>query len=115
MSLEPRLAASVRIRAMRQMAEAAGGFAMVIKKGDETSGAILVQWLKNGRIPILYEQMPGFDGPGEWVKIQEQDPENQEKYLQYVSRRCKMDGDIWVVELDIADEKRFIELLEHFR
>jgi hypothetical protein len=100
---------------MRQMAEAAGGFAMVIQKGDETSGAILVQWLKKANIPVLYEQMPGFDGPGKWVKIQEQDPENQEKYLQYVNRRCKMDSDIWVIELDIADEKRFIELLEHFR
>lgn len=100
---------------MRQMAEAAGGFATIIQKGDATSGAILVQWLKYGQVPTLYEQMPGLDGPGQWVKIQEQDPENQEKYLQYVNQRCKMDSDIWVIELDIADEKRFIELLEHMR
>lgn len=115
MSLEPRLAAGVRIRAMRQMAEAQGGFATILRKGDETSGTILVQWLRNDNSAILFEQMPGFDGPGEWVKIQEQDAENQEKYLHYVNRRCERDGDIWVIELDIANEKRFTELLDHFR
>jgi hypothetical protein len=115
MALEPRLNASVKIRAMRQMAEQQGGFATVIRKGDETSGAILVQWLRNGRIPVLFEQMPSFDEPGEWRIIQEQDIENKEKYSDYLDRRWQRDSDIWVIELDIADEKRLVGLLEHFR
>lgn len=115
MTLAPRLAASLRIKALRRLAEQEGGFATVIRKGDETSGAILVQWLRNGRNPVLFEQMPSFDGPGEWAQIKEQDTENKQEYEDYLSRRAERDQDIWVIELDIADEKRLIGLLEHLR
>jgi len=111
----PRLTASIRIRALRQLAEQEGGFATVIRKGDSTSGTILVQWLKNGRTPVLFEQMPGFDSPGEWAVIQEQDIENKEKYDEYIVRRAARDHDLWVIELDIADEKRLVGLLDQFR
>ena len=38
---DPRLTAHMQVGALRRMAEGAGGFAMVVKKGDATSGQIL--------------------------------------------------------------------------
>jgi len=40
--IEPRLASGVQISALKRLAEAEGDFATVLKKGDATSGAILL-------------------------------------------------------------------------
>ncbi|MEO1046557.1 MAG: DUF1491 family protein [Pseudomonadota bacterium] len=110
--LEPRLATHVRVRALRQSVEAEGGFAMVLKKGDPVSGTLLVQQLKNGRNPALFEQMPGFDGPGEWLEIRQENPDNIQEYKDYLARRMDRDRDLWLVELDIADAERLVVLLQ---
>lgn len=109
--IEPRLATHVRVRALRQSVEAAGGFAMVLKKGDPVSGALLVQQLKNGRNPVLFEQMPAFEGPGEWLEIKQENPDNIQEYNDYIARRTARDSDLWLIELDIADAERLVALL----
>ncbi|MEM1133499.1 MAG: DUF1491 family protein [Pseudomonadota bacterium] len=110
--LEPRIATHVRVRALRQSVEAKGGFAIVLQKGDPVSGTLLVQQLKNGRNPVLFEQMPSFDGPGEWLEIRQENPDNLQEYKEYLSRRMERDRDLWLVELDIADSAQLVALLQ---
>lgn len=48
--------------------------------------------------------MPQLDGTRKWEEI----PKKQEDSQQYIGRRRKQDPDLWIVELDIANGKRFV-------
>ena len=110
--IEPRLASNMRIGALKRIIEADGGFAMILKKGDPVSGAILVQCLEKGRNPKLYERMPSLNGKPVWEAIWSEDTDNKGNLSEYLERRTSRDGDLWVIEVDIADSERLIGLLE---
>lgn len=90
-------------------AQDAGGFAMVLRKGDATSGVILMQLLQKGTEFGLFERMSdgrdGFAlrpcGPQYWGKADEM--------AQYIDRRAKSDPDMWLLELDIPDAQRLVD------
>lgn len=123
--LEPRLASSILIAALRRKIEAAGGFATVLAKGDPVAGAILLVCLpernspygdaststglaqESGGKPVILEREPTFDGPGKWVRVAAQHTENEEKLSQYLAKRRASDPDIWIIELDTAQAERF--------
>lgn len=97
---EPRLQSGMIVNALVRRVNAAGGIAMVLAKGDDGAGAILVVtdaeawergWDAQGR-PALVTTGPTGD-PG--------------ALDQYVARRRERDRDLWVVELNVADAKRF--------
>jgi hypothetical protein len=67
--IEPRLASGVQISALKRLAEAEGDFATVLKKGDATSGAILLIGQVRGTDPILYERYPSLDGQSAWKSV----------------------------------------------
>lgn len=98
--IEPRLRSGLVVNALVRRVNAAGGIAMVLAKGDEAAGAILIVtdreawergWDEHGR-PALVPTGP------------QDDPSGLE---QYVARRLARDRDLWVVELNVADAKRF--------
>lgn len=109
--IEPRLASNVRIAALKRAVEAEGGFAMILKKGDPVSGAILIQCLEKGRNPRLYERMPSLDGGSVWEIIWSEDIDKKGNLSEYLDRRTSRDSDLWVIELDIADSERLDGLL----
>lgn len=105
-----RLPAHLEVSAMIRAVEAAGGFATVLAKGDRDAGAILVICCENGTNGRLYERMPQLDGTRKWTLSRQQDTENPLEFSEYWQRRKSRDRDQWIVELDIADAERFIEL-----
>jgi hypothetical protein len=88
--------------------EAAGGFATVLAKGDETSGIILVQCSDRGEPGPLLERRFGPDGRYIWEAVGPSDPKDRESRANYQDRRRKADPDLWLVELDIADAPRLV-------
>jgi hypothetical protein len=54
--------------------------------------------------------MPRPDGTRGWALSKSQDPEKSSEFSEYLDRRARQDGDLWVVELDIANGERFIGL-----
>lgn len=111
--IEPRLATDVQISAMRRLAEADGGFATVLKKGDATSGAILLIVQIRGAEPRLYDRYPSLDGKTAWqiVDLAETGDAAIQNYWQ---KRCARDPDLWVFELDVASAARLDGLLAAF-
>lgn len=118
--LEPRPASSFLVSALRRKVEAAGGFATIIKKGDPVAGALLLVCLpqrgfaeslqiapESGPLPIILEREPSFDGPGKWRAIEGHNVDNKDKIEEYLTRRQKVDPDLWIIELDVADAERF--------
>ena len=88
--------------------EAAGGFATVLAKGDETSGVILVQCSDRGQPGPLLERRFSTDGNYIWEAVGPTDPSDGESRANYQDRRRKADPDMWLIELDIADAPQLV-------
>ena len=105
-----RLPASLEVAALTRQVAAAGGFAMVLAKGDLDAGAILVVIMTNGANSRAYERMPQADGSRSWHLAKQEDRLNPQEFADYLSRRRAQDGDLWIIELDIPLGERFIGL-----
>jgi hypothetical protein len=108
--VDARLPAHLEISALIRQAQAQGGFAAVLAKGEREAGTILVVTTENGRNTRVFERMPQPGGSRAWTCSKEQDPENKELFDQYLERRKSQDSDLWIVELDIANAERLIGL-----
>lgn len=105
-----RLPAALEVAALIRQVSAAGGFAMVIAKGEPDAGTILVVILENGTNALLYERMPQADGSRRWSLSKCEDRLNPQDFADYLLRRRAQDRDVWVIELDIPQGERFIGL-----
>jgi len=103
-----RIAAKLEVSGLIRAAQAAGGFAAVLHKGEPDGGTILVVALENGGIARLFERMPQLDGTRKWVETRIQDVENKGEFDAYLARRSAQDRDIWIVELDVVNPERLI-------
>ena len=99
----PRLATSVYVGALIRRAEAEGGFAAVIAKGDQTAGSVLVILTERGADPRLFERILQQDGLYSWQQV----AESESEVPGFVARRRRFDPDLWVLELDIPSRERF--------
>jgi hypothetical protein len=108
--IEPRLASGVTISAIKRLAEAEGDFAMVLKKGDAVSGAILLIGQIRGADPIIYERYPSLDGQSSWQPVDLAD-RTSDSVQNYWKKCCHRDPDLWVLELDVASPARLNGLL----
>ncbi|PVX28260.1 DUF1491 family protein [Sphingomonas pokkalii] len=105
--MTPRLTSAMLVSAMVRRADAAGGSAMVLAKGDATSGAILLLLLERGANPRFVERGIGPQGVPALVPSGPAGLADEESATSYWQRRRARDSDLWVVELDIADAERF--------
>lgn len=108
MSEEARLPARLEVAALIRLAQNGGGFAAVLKSGEDQGGAILLVLTENGTNPRVYERMPSLDGSRTWHQSRKQVTENTREIPDYLDRRGDQDVDLWIVELDIANAERLI-------
>lgn len=94
------------VNALVRRANAAGGFATVLAKGDATAGAILFVGQDRGKNPYLFERGIGPDGATALLSVGPRD--HVQTVVDYWMRRRNSDPDLWVVEVDIADAERFV-------
>lgn len=109
--MDARLPAHLEVSGLVRMAEANGGFAAVLAKGERDAGTILILAMERGENRSLYERMPQLDGSRRFVRVKAQDPEKAQEFDEYLARRKAQDSDIWLVEVDIANAERFIATL----
>jgi hypothetical protein len=104
----PRLATHVLVSALIRQAEAAGGSAAVLGRGDRDAGGILLVIAERGQPMVLLERQfdPVADRLG-WSRIDGSHVGDPESLAQYLVRRRGSDPDLWVLELDTADAERF--------
>ena len=103
-----RLPAHLEAAALIRQAQAAGGFAAVLRKGERDSGTILVSLVAQGGPARLFERMPQLDGSRSWAMVRAEDEADPQAYADYLARRAAQDSDLWIIELDIAEGERFI-------
>ena len=105
--MTPRLATSVRISALIRIAEAQGGFAAVLAKGDPTAGSILLLLAERGGIRRIFERLLQPDGSYSWQPTGPQAIDNTQEIDGIIARRRQNDPDLWILELDIPSLERF--------
>ena len=106
-----RLPAHLEVSGIVRIAEAAGGFATVVSRGEKDAGTILLLTMQRGTNARLWERMPQLDGSRSFEVTATEDPDNPSKIQEYIARRSVQDPDCWVVELDIDDADRFVASL----
>lgn len=108
---DSRLPAHLEIGAMIRVAQALGGFATVLAKGERDSGTIALVTIKNGASAQFYERMPQLDGTRSWTVTRTEDIGKPHDFQEYLARRSGQDRDLWILEVDVADPARFVESL----
>jgi hypothetical protein len=104
--IEPRLASHMRVTALNRLAGANNDGFMVLRRGDAVAGALILIILSRGKNPRLFEYVTGFDGAGKWQRANNQSSQSQAAIDLYCETRVKSDADIWLIELNIADDER---------
>ncbi len=110
--IEPRLTTQFQISALIRAANEFGDDAMVIRKGDNTSGEIFISTLIRGENPRFFGKMPSFDGPSSWEERIIKDIENKEIFDTYINKLLHRDPDLWLIELNVSNEQRLIRILD---
>ncbi len=103
-----RLPAHLEVSGLIRAVEAAGGFAVVLSKGERDAGTILILAQDRGTNAKLWERMPQLDGSRSFICTREEDAEKPGEFSDYVTKRGLQDPDCWVIELDIPNSEQFI-------
>lgn len=98
-----RLTSGLVVSAMIRRVEGLGGYAMVLAKGDETAGAIIIALAERGRTLRLLERGLGPEGNYAWMPCGPDPAEDGADVDAYLARRRRSDPDLWVVELDLPE------------
>ena len=102
--LPTHLLASALVRRVSQ----AGGSAMVLAKGDQQAGAILVLTLDRGADPRFFERGMGQNGAVQLIASGPDGFADSLAVADYWQRRRRSDPDLWVIEVDVAGAERFV-------
>lgn len=97
-----RLAAGLKVAALLRTVQAAGGFAMVLSRGDKEAGSIAVVVRETGEDVMLAPVM-AMSGGYAWTEAARGDA-----VPGWSERARNRDPDLWIVEIDVADARKFI-------
>ena len=106
-----RLPAHLEAAAIRRLAEAHGGFATVLAKGERDAGTIALVITGRGEPAWLCERLPTLDGNRPFVRTARQDFRNEQEFFAILERRRERDPDLWLIEADVPDKQRFVAAL----
>lgn len=111
--IDDRIPAHLEVSGLIRAVEAEGGFGMVISKGERIAGTLMVICCYRATPARAYERMPQLDGSRKWVLSKTQNIDNPQDFSAWYRRRGEQDDDLWIVELDIENAERFIDVAPH--
>ena len=101
--MSERLPTQLEVAGLLRQAQAAGGFAAVLRRGDPDRGDLVVQIAERGQPIAMLERRLSPDFTYRWVR-----QDAVEDLAQFLENRARRDPDYWLIELDIADAERFV-------
>lgn len=77
-----------------------GEAAYILKRGDETAGAVIVKHLRPDGTAVVYARRYDIDGDIIWERATGEAPVTDKEADAYIARRVKSDADLWAVEVE---------------
>ena len=105
---DARLPAKLEASSLMRRAEVAGGFGMVIARGDPDRGAIVLLLAHRGEHVACLERQLGQGGRYEWQSVGPAAGAPAPEVSDWAQKRRRFDPDIWLIELDVPLTERFI-------
>lgn len=103
-----RLPASLEATSLIRQVQAQGDFAALLSRGDADRGALLLVIGSRGRHVACLERMLSPDGYYQWQKVGPAESASSKDVGGFLAKRQRIDADIWLIELDVAQPERFI-------
>ena len=103
-----RLPAKLEATALMRQVESNGGFATILKRGDDDRGALILLVAERGLPKALIERRMGSDFAYRWTIVATADAAKPEKFRESTAKQVRFDPDCWLIELDVADAERFV-------
>ena len=103
-----RLPAKLEATALMRQVQGAGGFATIIKRGDDDRGALILLVAERGQPKVLIERRMGHEFEYRWTIVATADEAEPEKFRESTDKQVRFDPDCWLIELDIPDAERFV-------
>lgn len=100
---EPRLKAELLVQALLRQAQAATRAGYVTRRGDAQSGAVLVKHVGPGFRCTVFQTAFADDGRRLWLPMTGDAPVAEAEADAFVSRQCRYDEDLWVVEIEAPE------------
>ena len=106
--MDDRLPAHIEAGALLRQAEAQGGFATILKRGDPDRGALILLIADRGKHSACLERALGTSGKYGWQRVGPPAGAEAEMLADWSQKRVRFDEDLWLIELDVPDPERFI-------
>ena len=106
--MNERLPAGVEVAALIRSVQSEGGFASVLRKGDEDRGAIALLVVERGQAKAVLERRMASDFAYRWIEVPSPIVQNLLDWREWIENMSRIDPDCWLIELDVADAQRFI-------
>ncbi|HEV2043917.1 MAG TPA: DUF1491 family protein [Sphingomicrobium sp.] len=103
-----RLPARLEATALMRQVHGDGGFATIVKHGDDDRGALILLIAERGLPKALIERRMGPDFEYRWAVATTIDQATPEKFRESMDKLKLSDPDCWLIELDVADAERFV-------
>jgi hypothetical protein len=108
---EPKLKAKLFVHAAIRRCGLEAIPVVVVKKGDEDAGTIVVKVVRARDQVEIYTQARTADGRLGWLKATGADPVAEDKAEAYIARARDVDYDLWVLEVESRDGR--VPFIDH--
>lgn len=106
--VEPRLKTEIWVSALLKRCFAGGAFAAVVRRGDNTSGTVLIKVNQlNGSTWVLTLARQ-VSGAGIWMRGTGPQAVDEPVADAYINRSVSFDPDLWVIEIEDREGRHFL-------
>ena len=97
---EANLKSKIWVQALIRQCDVNGASAMVVYKGDEDAGAVLVKINTLGQGCMVLSQVRTGEGQKAWMRATGEDWVDEAVADAYIERQRTYDEDLWVIEIE---------------
>ncbi len=107
--MQPRLTAEFWVKAHIRRCMASNIPAVVVRRGDETAGAVIVKLNRFEAGCTVYSPTTGLDGNRVWLRATGEAPVQEAEADAYIARQATRDPDLWVLEIEDRDGRHLLD------